>query len=80
MSTPEHTGPQDPDEKFKFIGVMITRAKAKESEHPEGSYYAGQGAYTLDVLDWFKSSMNYRGRTTPGEPESFSKDKKALLE
>eukprot|EP00975_Prorocentrum_lima_P008792 1875813-Prorocentrum_lima.AAC.1 len=57
---------------------MITRAKAKDPEYPEGSYYVGQGAYTLEALDIFSSSMNCKGRTTPGEPESFSKDKKAL--
>eukprot|EP00975_Prorocentrum_lima_P007840 1680773-Prorocentrum_lima.AAC.1 len=77
MSTPEHLGPQDPDEKLKFMGVMITRAKAKDPEHPEGSYYVGQGAYTLKVLDRFSSSMNYRGRTTQ---VSLSRDKTALPE
>eukprot|EP00975_Prorocentrum_lima_P046858 9794623-Prorocentrum_lima.AAC.1 len=80
MSTPEHLGRQHPNEKMKFIGVMITRAKAKDSEYPEGSYYVGQGAYALEVLDIFSSSMNYKGRTTPGEPESFSKGKKVLPE
>eukprot|EP00975_Prorocentrum_lima_P038971 8186886-Prorocentrum_lima.AAC.1 len=60
------------------MGVMITRAKAKDAEYPEGSYDVGQGAYTLEVLDIFSSSMNYKGRTTPGEAESFSKDKNAL--
>eukprot|EP00975_Prorocentrum_lima_P008032 1717507-Prorocentrum_lima.AAC.1 len=60
MSTPEHLGPQDPDEKLKVIGVMITRAKAKDSEHSEGSYYVGQGSYTLEVLDIFSSSMSDR--------------------
>eukprot|EP00975_Prorocentrum_lima_P071602 12938648-Prorocentrum_lima.AAC.1 len=65
MSTPEHLGPQDPDEKLMFIGVMITRAKANDPEYPEGSYHVGQGAYTLEVLERFSSSMNYRGRATP---------------
>eukprot|EP00975_Prorocentrum_lima_P056798 11915172-Prorocentrum_lima.AAC.1 len=45
---------------------MITRAKSKDPEHPEGSYYVGQGAYTPEVLDRFSSSMDYKGRTTPG--------------
>eukprot|EP00975_Prorocentrum_lima_P013000 2760104-Prorocentrum_lima.AAC.1 len=27
MSTPEHLGPQDHEEKLKFIGVMMTRAR-----------------------------------------------------
>eukprot|EP00975_Prorocentrum_lima_P063452 12891643-Prorocentrum_lima.AAC.1 len=44
MSTPEHLGPQDPKEKLKFIVLMITRAKAKDSEYPEGSYSVGQGS------------------------------------
>eukprot|EP00975_Prorocentrum_lima_P039939 8390972-Prorocentrum_lima.AAC.1 len=59
---------------------MITRAKAKDSEYLEGSYYADQVACTLVVLEIFSSSMNYRGRTTPGEPGSFSNDRKALPE
>eukprot|EP00975_Prorocentrum_lima_P006038 1303252-Prorocentrum_lima.AAC.1 len=66
MSTPEHLGPQDPDEKLKFIGVLIAIAKSKDPEYPEGSYYVGQGAYTLDVWDIFSSSLNYKGRTNPG--------------
>eukprot|EP00975_Prorocentrum_lima_P002407 527639-Prorocentrum_lima.AAC.1 len=45
---------------------MITRAKAKASVYPEGSYYVGQGAYTLEVLEIVSSSLNYTGRTTPG--------------
>eukprot|EP00975_Prorocentrum_lima_P031103 6531700-Prorocentrum_lima.AAC.1 len=61
MSTPEHLGPQDPNEKLKFTGVMITRATVKDSEPPKGSYYVGQGAYTLEVLDMFSISMNYMG-------------------
>eukprot|EP00975_Prorocentrum_lima_P002461 541040-Prorocentrum_lima.AAC.1 len=32
MPTPEHLGPQDPDEKLKFMGVMVTRAKANNPE------------------------------------------------
>eukprot|EP00975_Prorocentrum_lima_P001526 330176-Prorocentrum_lima.AAC.1 len=39
MSTPKHLGPQDPDEKLKFIGVMITRATAHDAEYPEGSMW-----------------------------------------
>eukprot|EP00975_Prorocentrum_lima_P004322 937650-Prorocentrum_lima.AAC.1 len=35
MSTPEHLGPQDPDEKLKFIGAMITRAKSTDPDYPE---------------------------------------------
>eukprot|EP00975_Prorocentrum_lima_P032225 6767533-Prorocentrum_lima.AAC.1 len=57
---------------------MITRAKSKDPEYPDGSYYVGQGAYTQEVLEMFSSSMNYKRITTPGEPESFSKSKKAL--
>eukprot|EP00975_Prorocentrum_lima_P050074 10485495-Prorocentrum_lima.AAC.1 len=44
---------------------MITCAKAKDPEYPEGSYYVGQGAYTLEVLDRFypKGSLNHAPRT-----------------
>eukprot|EP00975_Prorocentrum_lima_P032418 6806769-Prorocentrum_lima.AAC.1 len=61
MSSPEHLGPQDPDEQLKFIGVMITRGKAKDSAYPEVSYDVGQGAYTLEVWERFSSSVNYMG-------------------
>eukprot|EP00975_Prorocentrum_lima_P053363 11190672-Prorocentrum_lima.AAC.1 len=44
---------------------MITRAEKEDPEFPEGSYYVGQGAYTLEVVERFNSSMNYNGRTTP---------------
>eukprot|EP00975_Prorocentrum_lima_P066562 12909900-Prorocentrum_lima.AAC.1 len=65
MSTPEHLGPQDPYEKLKFIGVVITRAKAKDPEYPEGPYLVGQGAYTLEVLEIFSSSMNCGVKNNP---------------
>eukprot|EP00975_Prorocentrum_lima_P040301 8463825-Prorocentrum_lima.AAC.1 len=35
----------------------------------------GQGAYILEVWELFRSSLNYKG-----DPESFSKNKKALPE
>eukprot|EP00975_Prorocentrum_lima_P068852 12922919-Prorocentrum_lima.AAC.1 len=51
LSTPEHLGPQDPDEKSKVIDVMITRAKAKDSEYPE--------ALTM----WAKDPTHWKSRT-----------------
>eukprot|EP00975_Prorocentrum_lima_P005015 1091351-Prorocentrum_lima.AAC.1 len=45
---------------------MITGVKRGDAECPEGSYCVGQGAYTLEVLEGFSSSMNYKGITTPG--------------
>eukprot|EP00975_Prorocentrum_lima_P047327 9896179-Prorocentrum_lima.AAC.1 len=44
---------------------MISRAKAKYPEYPEGSYYVGQGAYTLEVLDISTSSRNHMGKNHP---------------
>eukprot|EP00975_Prorocentrum_lima_P025305 5312870-Prorocentrum_lima.AAC.1 len=42
----------------------------------EGTYFVGQGYHTLEVLERFNSSMHYKHRNTPGEPESFSNNKK----
>ena len=76
MATPEHLGPSDKHDKLKFIGVMITRHPKTTEEFQEGTYFLGQGAYVLEVLERFSSSMGYRSRTTPGEPDSFTKDQK----
>eukprot|EP00975_Prorocentrum_lima_P042660 8960752-Prorocentrum_lima.AAC.1 len=42
----------------------------------KGTYFVGQGHYMLEVLERFSSSMHYKTRNTPGEPESFSNNKK----
>eukprot|EP00975_Prorocentrum_lima_P053832 11296060-Prorocentrum_lima.AAC.1 len=39
----------------------------------------GQGHYILEVLERFSSSMHYKTRNTPGEPESFSKNKQRVV-
>eukprot|EP00975_Prorocentrum_lima_P001571 339029-Prorocentrum_lima.AAC.1 len=42
----------------------------------EGTYFVGQGHYYLEVLERFSSSMPYKTWNTPGEPGSFSDNKK----
>eukprot|EP00975_Prorocentrum_lima_P065486 12903745-Prorocentrum_lima.AAC.1 len=75
MSKPRPLGPLGRHEKLKFIGVMISRQSTKTNELEEGTYFVGQGHYVLEVLELFSSSMHYKTRHTPGEPESFAKDK-----
>eukprot|EP00975_Prorocentrum_lima_P049866 10433492-Prorocentrum_lima.AAC.1 len=45
----------------------------------EGTYFVGHGCYILEVLERFSSSMHYKTRNTPGEPESFSKNKHKVI-
>eukprot|EP00975_Prorocentrum_lima_P010062 2144812-Prorocentrum_lima.AAC.1 len=42
----------------------------------EGTYFVGQGHYIVEVLETLSSSMHYKTPNTPGEPESFSNNKK----
>eukprot|EP00975_Prorocentrum_lima_P061306 12851484-Prorocentrum_lima.AAC.1 len=72
MSKPEHLGPVGRYEKLKFIGVMISRKPSTVGGHEEGTFFVGQGHYVLEVLERFSSSMHYKNRTNPGEPESFA--------
>eukprot|EP00975_Prorocentrum_lima_P028111 5907181-Prorocentrum_lima.AAC.1 len=44
----------------------------------DGTYLVGQGHCMLEVLERFSSSMHYEARNTPGEPESFSKNKQKV--
>ena len=39
-------------------------------------FFEEHGAHVLEVLERFSSSMGYRSRATPGEPDSFSKNSK----
>eukprot|EP00975_Prorocentrum_lima_P050730 10629747-Prorocentrum_lima.AAC.1 len=50
---------------------MISRQPTTTNDLEEGTYYVGQGHYVLEVLERFSSSMHYKPRSTPGEPESF---------
>eukprot|EP00975_Prorocentrum_lima_P052301 10956625-Prorocentrum_lima.AAC.1 len=72
MSKPEHLGPVDRHEKLKCIGVMVSRQPSRVDGHEEGTLFVGQGHYVLEVLERLSSTMHYRNRTTPGEPESFT--------
>eukprot|EP00975_Prorocentrum_lima_P062622 12886630-Prorocentrum_lima.AAC.1 len=63
-------------EKLKFIGVMISRQPSKTNDMDEGTFFVGQGHYILEVPERFSSSMHYKTQNTPGEPESFSNNKK----
>eukprot|EP00975_Prorocentrum_lima_P067380 12914575-Prorocentrum_lima.AAC.1 len=76
LTKPENVGPVGRHEKLRFIGVMISRQPFKTSDLDEGTYFVGQGHYMLEVLERVSTSMHCKTRNTPGEPESFSKDKK----
>eukprot|EP00975_Prorocentrum_lima_P003632 792961-Prorocentrum_lima.AAC.1 len=54
----------------------MSRQPTTIQDMDEGTYFVGQSYNTLDVLERFNSSMHYKPRSTPGEPESFSNNKK----
>eukprot|EP00975_Prorocentrum_lima_P019801 4166302-Prorocentrum_lima.AAC.1 len=68
MSKPRHLGPVDRYEKLKVAGVLISRQPTTIQDMDEGTYFVGQGHYTLEVLERFLSSMHYKPRNTPGAP------------
>eukprot|EP00975_Prorocentrum_lima_P038503 8091728-Prorocentrum_lima.AAC.1 len=69
MAKPEHLGPVDKHEQLKSIGVMLSRQPSNKGDLDEGTFFVGQGHNVLEVLGRFSSSMHYKTRNTPGEPE-----------
>eukprot|EP00975_Prorocentrum_lima_P059099 12394058-Prorocentrum_lima.AAC.1 len=51
MSKPRHLGPADRCEKLQVAGVMISRQPTTIQDMDEGTYFFGQGHYTLEVLE-----------------------------
>eukprot|EP00975_Prorocentrum_lima_P032977 6923498-Prorocentrum_lima.AAC.1 len=67
MSTREHVGPHDPDEKAELLWGHLRQDQEKLTKHSKkGHTLWGQGSYTLEVLERCSATMNYRSRTTPG--------------
>ncbi len=63
---------------MKFLGINMQRVNRKEAtkELPEGSILMSQQEYIMETLIRFTPSLNYRSRTNPGDPDSFSKSRK----
>eukprot|EP00971_Amphidinium_carterae_P099932 1976122-Amphidinium_carterae.1 len=66
----ESTGPLDP-QSIRFLGLNIEVIRKQQGDMPPGSVTINQIEYCVDTLAKFDEMFNLKGRTSPGDHDSF---------
>eukprot|EP00971_Amphidinium_carterae_P073734 1458001-Amphidinium_carterae.1 len=66
----EFTGPLDP-QAIRFLGLNLEVVRKQQGDMPPGSVTINQIEYCVDTLAKFDETFNLKGRTSPGDHDSF---------